>query len=168
MIQNEKVRLWVNRIMAFAVGGLAILVVMSLVVTAPVRSENADLTEQIDEIQHGAARLLDEANVFVQIGSYEKAKKSLDTLFEKHPASNEAADGAVLFTAIEATLRESEQKWNAAVDTVRAAWEETTAEAMRAKLERDRVLMETNMSETLTKEWEQSKATIRREWEKSQ
>jgi hypothetical protein len=166
MIQNEKVRVWVNRVLAFAVGGLAVLITMSLLVTAPVRAENADLTKEIDEIQNGAARLLNEANVFAEIGSYVKAKQSLDTLFEKHPASSEAADGADLYKVIDATIREKDQKWEAAVDSIRATWEQKNAEAMRAKIEQDRVLMETTMVETLAKEWARSEAAIRREWEK--
>ena len=93
------------------------------------------------------------------------AEKSLDSLFETHPASSEAADGAELYSAIEATMRENDQKWDAAVDSVRSAWEETTAEAMRADLERQRGLMETNLSATLATRWETSKAAIRKEWE---
>ncbi len=166
MAQKEKKQVWINRVLAFLFGGLVVFAVMSLAVTVPVKSRNATLTKQIDEIQYGAARLLDEANAFILIGSYEKAKSSLESLFEKHPASLEAAEGTALYVEIEATLHESEMKWDAAVETVKTAWESTRAEEIRAEFEQKRVLMETTMSETLAKEWEKSEATVREEWEK--
>ena len=165
MDQNGNGRIWINRILAFIVGGLLTLAVVSLAVVAPVKTENVTLTEQLDEIQNGAARLLSEAVVYAQIESYDKAKKTLNTLFEKHPASAEAGEGAILYAGIETTIKESDQKWEAAVAMVRTEWEKTTSSELREKFERDRLLMETNLTVTLEKEWEKAKASIRQEWE---
>jgi flagellar biosynthesis/type III secretory pathway M-ring protein FliF/YscJ len=164
MKQNENVHVWRARIVAFLVGGLLVFGVLSIAVMSPLKSRNAALTKQIDQDQNGAVRLLEEANTLVKIGSYEKAKKSLDTLFEMHPASSEASDGANLYKSIEDTLREDEVKWAAAVDSVRATWEESIAGSMRDQFEKDRLLMEANMTDTLAKEWEDSKDKVREEW----
>lgn len=164
MIQKENNHKWLNRIMSFLFGGLLVFAAMSLAVTAPLKSQSTALTMQLDEIRYGPDRLLGEANVFVQRGSYEEAISSLDSLFEKHPATTQAAEGAVLYRDIEATLQDDEMKWDAALETVKTAWENTRAEEIRADFEVDRALMETNMAETLAKEWEESKATIQEEW----
>lgn len=167
MDKKEKKRVWMNRILAFLFGGLVVFAVFSFAVTAPVKSRNAALTEQLDEIRFGADRLLEEARAYIVIGSDDKAKSTLDTLFEQHPASTQAAEGAVLYSDIELRLLEGDTRWDDAVETVKAAWENTRAGEIRAQFETERLQMESTMTETLAQEWEESKDAIREEWEES-
>lgn len=166
MIQNEQTRVWVNRVMAFLVGGVIVLAVMSIATVSPLRKDNATLTKQLDEIRNGAVRLLGEATVQFEVGSYDNAKKTLNVLFKEQPTSAEAAEGKKLFAEIEAIVRQMDEKWNAASAEIRAAWEKTTTAQLRANLEKERLLVETNLTDTLNKEWEKSKSTIRKEWER--
>jgi len=165
MIKNEEKRVLVNRIMAFLLGGVIILAVMSLAVVSPLRKDNATLTSQLDEIQNGAVRLLGEATVQFQNGSYDNAKNTLNVLFEKQPTSAEAVEGKKLFAEIETILREMDEKWDAAAEGVRAEWEKTRTAELRANLEKERLLVETNLEDTLNKEWAKSKMQIRNDWE---
>ena len=167
MIQNEQARVWVNRIVAFLLGGAIILAVISLAIVSPLRNDNAALTSQLDEIRTGAVRLLGEATVQFQNGSYDNAKKTLNVLFEEQPTSAEAAEGKKLFAEIEAIVREMDEKWDAASAEVRAEWEKTRTAELRANLEKERLLVETNLEDTLNKEWEKSKSQVRKEWEAS-
>lgn len=165
MIQNEEARVWVNRIAAFLTGAVVMLAVMSFVVITPLKDKNATLTAQLDEIRNGAVRLLGEATVQFQNGSYENAKRTLDVLFKEQPTSAEAAEGKKLYTEIEAVVTKMDQAWESASAEVRAAWEETRTAELRAKLEQERVLLEINLEDTLNTEWERSRQEIRREWE---
>ena len=165
MIENEQTRVWVNRVVAFLAGGAIILAVMSFVVVTPLRKENTTLASQLDEIRTGAVRLLGEATVQFQNGSYDNAKKTLNVLFEEQPTSAEAVEGKKLYAEIEAIERDMDEKWDAASAGVRAEWEKTRTAEMRANLEKERLLVETNLEDTLNKEWEKSKSQIRREWE---
>lgn len=167
MIKNAEARIWVNRIVAFLGGGLIILAVMYLAVVEPVNKKNTDLVAQMEDIENGAAKLLGEANVYVLNGSYDNAEKTLNALFEKHPASSEAAEGMKLFAEVEEKVKALDLAWESASGAIRAEWEKTTSAQMRAKMEQDRALMETNMTETLNKEWEKVKAKIRQEWEET-
>lgn len=167
MVNKENNRLWMNRVLAFLFGGLVVFAVLSFAVTTPVKNRNAALSEQLDEIRFGADRLLEEARAYVLNGSEDKAMGALETLFDKHPASAEAAEGTVLYSEIESNLLEGNKKWNDAVEAVKTAWEDTRADEMRAQFEEDRLLMESNMSAKLTKEWEEAKETVREEWEES-
>ena len=166
MIKNENGRIWVNRVLAFVVGGLIVLAVMSLAVVAPVRAEKEALAKQLDEVQNGAARLLAEAKVLVESKSYDSALKTLSTLFEKQPGSSQVIEGRKLYADIEITVQAKEQKWEAAVGAIRTAWEKATAAELLAKAEQDKQLVETGMAETLVKEWNNVKDQIRQDWEK--
>ena len=168
MIQNEKGRIWVNRIVAFLFGGLIVLAVMSFAVVSPLKDENATVTTQLNEIRTGAVRLLGEATVQFQNKSYDAAKKTLDVLIKEHPTSDEAAQGKQLYAEIEAIVREMDEKWGAASPEIRAEWEKTRTAELRANLEKERLLVETNLADTLNKEWESSKLDIRREWEQGE
>ena len=158
--------IWINRILAFVAGGLIVLAIMSLAVVAPVRLENEALAEQLDEMQHGAARLLAEAKVFAESKSYDSALRTLNTLFEKRPGSSEVVEGRKLYAEIEITVQAKEQKWEAAVGSIRAAWEKARAAELLAKAAQDKQAVETGMAETLVKEWEKVKDQIRQDWEK--
>ena len=167
MIENEQTRVWVNRFVAFLLGGAIILAVMSFAVVSPLRKENTTVAEQLDEIRTGAVRLLGEATVQFQNGSYDDAKKTLNVLFEEQPTSAEAVEGKKLFAEIDAILREMDEKWDAASAEVRAEWEKARTAELRANLEKERLLVETNLEDTLNKEWEKSKSQVRKEWEAS-
>jgi predicted Zn-dependent protease len=162
---NEKGRLWVNRFLALVAGGLIVFAIMSLAVVTPVRKEKEALAKQLDEVQNGAARLLSEAKVLTESKSYDNALETLNTLFEKQPGSSEVAEGRKLYTEIEIAVLAKEQKWDAAVGTIRAAWEKARAAELLLKAEQEKQLVKTSMAETLATEWEKAKDQIKQDWE---
>jgi predicted Zn-dependent protease len=162
---NERGKIWVNRLLAFAAGGLLVFAIMSLAVVTPVRREKEALAKQLDEVQNGAARLLAEAKVLVESKSYDNALETLNTLFEKQPGSSEMVEGRKLYTEIEIAVQAKEQKWEAAVGAIRTAWEKARAAELLAKAEQDKQLVKTSMADTLNTEWEKAKDQIRQEWE---
>jgi predicted Zn-dependent protease len=162
---NEGGRIWVNRLLALVAGGLIVFAVMSLAIVTPVRREKEALAKQLDEVQNGAARLLAEAKVLAESKSYDNALKTLNTLFERQPGSSEMVEGRKLYTEIEIMVQAKEQKWEAAVGAIRAAWEKAKAAELLVKAEQDKQLVETGMAATLTTEWEKVKDQIRQEWE---
>jgi hypothetical protein len=166
VIKNERARVWVNRVLAFLAGGVVVLIIMSVAAVAPVRSQVETLTKQLDEAQHGAARLLSEAKALVASKDYERALSTLETLLDKQPGSSEATEGRKLHAEIQTMIRERDQRWEAAVGKVREAWVKAAATELRAQSEKDRAELETNMNATLDKEWEKIKDQIRSEWEK--
>ena len=105
MIQNEKTRIWLNRIFAFVVGGLLLFLIMNYSVAEKLRKE-------LDESKYAASRLLNDAKANIENKNYARAKASLNTLTEKHPGSNEAAEGTKLFEQIETAIK-TEQKMKA-------------------------------------------------------
>jgi predicted Zn-dependent protease len=162
---NERGKIWVNRLLAFVAGGLLVFAIMSLAVVTPVRREKEALAKQLDEVQNGAARLLAEAKVLAESKSYDNALETLNALFEKQPGSSEMVEGRKLYTEIEIAVQAKEQKWEAAVGAIRAAWEKARAAELLAKAEQDKQLAQTSIAETLVKEWESAKDQIRQEWE---
>ena len=78
-------RIWVSGCPAFVAAGLIVYAIMSLAIVAPIRSQKEALAKQLDEVRNGAARLLAEAKWFADNKSYDSARKTLDTLFEKKP-----------------------------------------------------------------------------------
>ncbi len=162
---NERGKIWVNRLLAFVAGGLLVFAIISLAVVAPVRKEKEALAKQLDEVQNGAARLLAEAKVLAESKSYDNALETLNTLFEKQPGSSEVVEGRKLYTEIEISVKAKEQKWEAAVGAIRAAWEKARAAELLAKAEQDKQLAETSLAETLVTEWEKAKDQIRQDWE---
>jgi predicted Zn-dependent protease len=163
---NESGRIWVNRLVAFAAGGLLAFAIMSLGVVNPVRRQKEALAKQLDEVQYGAARLLGEAKVLAESKSYDKALETLHTLFAKQPGSSEMVEGRKLYTEVEIAIQAKDRKWEAAVGAIRAAWEKARAAELLAKAEEDRQLVKTSMADTLNTEWEKAKDQIRQEWEK--
>jgi hypothetical protein len=159
---SGKPRMWVNRIVAFLGGGLVVAIVLSIALVGPVNSRNKALKTELDEIQNGAPRLLAEAKAFAEGKDYDNALKTLDVLFVQQPASKEAIEGKKLYATIEATVRDSNMKWEGAMTSIRKAWEKTTAAQLR---EQGRAQVESDMAETLKKEWEKVKDQIRKAWE---
>ena len=164
MIKNEKGRMWVNRVLAFLVGALVIYAVMSLSVVKNVKAENAELKKELYE----PGRLLTSAKELFENRNYSEAKKTLDTLFEKHPGASEMAEGKQLFAEIEAEQNALDKKWEAAVGAIREEWATTMAAKLRADFEKDRETLETNMNDVLNTEWDKMKDRIREEWERQE
>jgi hypothetical protein len=162
---NGKPRIWVNRILAFLAGGLLALIVMGIAIVSPLNTRNKDLTTKLDNIENAAPRLLAEARASMETKDYANALKTLDVLFIQQPVSQEAVEGKKLYTAIEATVKDSDMKWEAAMVSIKNAWEKTTTAQLR---EQARAQVENTMTETLNREWENSKDRIRKEWEDRQ
>jgi len=159
-------RVWVSGCLAFVAAGLIVYAIMSLAVVAPIRSQKEALAKQLDEVQNGAARLLAEAKGFADSKSYDSALKTLDALFEKQPGSSQVVEGRKLYAEIEIKAMAKEQKWDAALPAIRAAWEKAKAAELMADVEQQKKLLETGMAETLATEWNKAKDQIRQDWEK--
>jgi hypothetical protein len=159
---NGKPRLWVNRIVAFLGGGLLVFIVVSIAVIGPANTRNKDLAAQLDTIQNAAPRLLAEAKSSLDAEDYASALKTLDVLFVEQPTSQEAIEGRLLYATIEKTVSESNMRWEAAMVSIKKAWEKTTAAQLR---EQARAQVENTMAEALDREWNNAKDLIRKEWE---
>jgi predicted Zn-dependent protease len=166
MSNNQDRKIWVNRLLAFAAGGLIMFAIMSLAVVAPVRRERKALAMQLDEVQNGAARLLGEAKVLAESKSYESALSTLSTLFEKQPGASQVVEGRKLYAEIEIAVQAKEKKWESAVGAIRAAWETAKATEIMANAEKEKQLVQKGMAETLATEWEKVKDQIKQDWEK--
>jgi hypothetical protein len=162
MIENQTTRVWVNRVFAFLVGALLIYAVMSLSVVKNVKAENEELKKEL----YDPSRLLTNAKGFFENRDYGDAKKTLDTLFEKHPGASEMVEGKQLYAEIEAEKNALDKKWEAAVGAIREEWATTMAAQLRAEFEKDRETLEKNMNDVLNTEWDKMKDRIREEWEK--
>ena len=162
MIENVKARIWVNRVLAFLLGALVIFAVMSLSIVKNVKEENEAMKTEL----YDPGRLLTNAKGFFENGNYGEAKKTLDTLFEKHPGASEMVEGKQLYADIEAEQNALDKKWEAAVGGIREEWATTMAAQLRAKFEEDRAALETNMTDVLNTEWDKMKDKIREEWER--
>lgn len=166
MIKNQEGRIWVNRIFAFVIGGLVVLVIMFIVVVSPVRRENETLVKQLDEEINGAARFLEEAKAYAASESYDYALRTLNNLFDKQPGSSEVVEGRKLYAEIEMAVQAKDKEWDAAVGAIRVAWEKARAAELLAKAEEDKKLVESSMGETLIREWDAAEDQIREDWEK--
>jgi hypothetical protein len=155
-------KVWVNRIVAFLGGGLLTLIVLSIAVTGPANNRNKALTAELDQIRNGAPRLLAEARAFVDSKDYASAMKTLDVLFVQQPVSKEALEGKKLYAVAVKTIQDSNTRWDAAMVSIKSAWEKTTAAQLR---EQSRAQVENDMTDTLNKEWDKAKDQIRKDWE---
>jgi len=166
MIENEKTRIWVNRIVSFIIAGGLMFLIMNYGVAQKIRKE-------LDECKYEATLLLNDAKAFFENDNYNKAKETLDILFGKHPSSNEAIEGKKLYAEIETAVqkeqelqKELDRKWEAAVGGIRKEWAKTMAAQLRAEFEKNREQLEKDMDKILNEEWEKMKGEIREEWEK--
>jgi len=165
MTKSDGPRVWANRLLSLVAGGLIVLIIMSLAAVAPLKSQNATLTKQLDELQNGAARLLGEAKAYVANKSYSNAQQSLQTLLAQQPGSDEAVEGKKLLAEISATIALRDQKWEASVAAIKSAWEKSTAAKLLADADAVRQGVASGMADTLRTQWEQSKDRIRQDWE---
>jgi len=163
MIKNEKTRIWVNRIVSLVIAGGLMFLVMNFVVADKIRKE-------LDECKYEATGLLNDAKAYYENEDYDRAKETLNTLFEKRPGSNEAVEGKKLYTQMETAQKELDTKWEAAVGKIREEWVKTMVVQLREQLKEKAVTekeeLERDMNDILDKEWEKVKDTIREEWEK--
>ena len=161
MIENQTTRVWVNRVLAFLLGALLMYAVISLSIVKNVKEENEALKTEL----YDPGRLLTSAKELFGNENYGEAKKTLDSLFEKHPGATEMTEGKQLYDQIEAEQNALDKKWEAAAGTIREEWATKMAAQLRAEFEKDREKLEKNMDDVLNTEWEKMKDKIREEWE---
>ena len=166
MIKNEKARMWVNRIVSLIIAGGLMFLVMNFYVAGKIRKE-------LDECKYEATGLLNDAKASFENKDYDKAKETLNTLFIKHPDSNETAEGKKIYAEIEDAVKNQEElntKWEAAVGGIREEWAKTMVVQLREQLKEKAITekdeLEKNMDDMLNSEWDKVKEEIREEWEK--
>jgi len=166
MIKNEKARMWVNRIVSLIIAGGLMFLVMNFYVAGKIRKE-------LDECKYEATGLLNDAKASFENKDYDKAKETLNTLFIKHPDSNETAEGKKVYAEIEDAVKNQEEldkKWEAAVGGIREEWAKTMVVQLREQLKEKAITekdeLEKNMDDMLNSEWDKVKEEIREEWEK--
>jgi hypothetical protein len=165
VFKSDGPKTWANRLISAVLGGLIVLIIMSVAAVGPVKSKNAELTKQLNEVTNGAARLLSEAKAYVTNKAYISAQDSLTALFANHPGSAEAVEGKKISSDIAAAIAHQNQKWESAAVSVKASWEKVEAAKLRADADAARQLIETSMADTLNTQWERSKDQVRRDWE---
>ena len=166
MIKNEKARMWVNRIVSLIIAGGLMFLIMNYVVAEKIRKE-------LDECKYEATGLLNDAKASFENKEYDKAKETLNTLFIKHPDSNETAEGKKVYAEIEDAVKNQEEldrKWEAAVGGIREEWAKTMVLQLREQLKEKAITekeeLERDMNDILNSEWEKVQEEIREEWEK--
>jgi hypothetical protein len=164
MIQNEKLRIGVNRVMSFLIGGLLVLVIMNMTVVSTIKAQNAQLTKNYNE----AGQMLSDAKAQVASRNYQSAQTTLDALFEKHPGSAEVVEGRKLYTDVAATVAKDSARWDTAVGAIKDKWARDLAARLRSQSEAQRQEMEKDMTDTIAKEWEKAKDQVRQEWARQQ
>jgi hypothetical protein len=158
MAKNEQAKLWVNRIVSMIIAGGLMFLIMNYGVTNKLRNE-------LDSTKYEAARLFDDAKAFFKNEDYARAKKTLDTLFEARPGSDEALEGKKLYALMDTMQQNLDAKWESAEAEIREAWEVVTAAKLREDLIKEGEELEKNMESLLDTEWENKKDLIRKEWE---
>ena len=166
MIKNEKAKLTVNRVIAFACGALVALVAMNLTVVNTEKGLNKELAGKLDAALYEPGRLLDDANAQLKSQEYGKALQSLAVLFDKHPGSAEAAAGKSLELTATAAQQKAAAAWDAEAPAAKARWIKERTAALRAKSDEARSELEKGMDATLNQEWEREMDQVRIEWEK--
>jgi hypothetical protein len=158
MSENIKSKLWINRIVSMIIAGGLMFLVMNFTVAGKLRKE-------LDSIKHEPTTLLNDAKAYYENEDYDRAKDTLNTLFEKRPGSNEAVEGKELYTQMETAQEELDVKWEAAVGGIRAEWELAKAAQLREDYRMEGEKLEKNMDDLLNSEWDNVKEGIREEWE---
>jgi hypothetical protein len=158
MIKNEKTRIWVNRIASMVIAGGVMFLVMNFGVTDKLRKE-------LNASKYEATELLNDAQAFYENEDYDRAKETLNILFEKRPGSNEAVEGKKLYTQMETEQNDLDAKWEAAVGGIREEWEIAMAAKLREAHMKEGEKLEDGMENLLNNEWEEIKDTIRQEFE---
>ena len=166
MIKNEMARIWVNRVFSFLAGAFVLFIVLQAAVISGTKRQNTELKKNLDEIQYEPGRMLDEGKTYFKQNDYDNAKETLNTLFEKHPASKETTEGRKLYAEIEKKQEAMNKKWDMAAAGVREEWEKTKIAQLKEKFEKEREQMQNDMKNNLDSDWDKEKVQIREEWEK--
>jgi len=166
MIKNEKARIWVNRIVSMIIAGGIMFLVMNFYVAEKIR-------EELHEVRYEASTLLNDAKSSVKYNNYQSAIKTLDTLFMKHPDSQEALEGKKIYTEIESTLKNQkalDKEWEIVLPEIRDEWVKMKIvqlrEEQKAKAIEEKEKLEKNMDAILNDEWEKEKVEVKKQWEK--
>jgi hypothetical protein len=156
-MKDEKSRLTLNRIVAFVAGGLLVFLVMSATVVSVSNKQVADLKQQLDASVYEPGKLMAEAKAEVLAKDYKKAGETLNALFEKHPGSNEAVQGKILYDSAMAAEKKANDKWDVAVVGIRNKWASQEGLRLRTQYEKD-------LGDTLNQEWDKVKDQMRSDW----
>ena len=158
MSEDKKSKLWINRIVSLIIAGGLMFLVMNFTVAGKLRKE-------LDSVKYEPTSLLNDARAYYENENYNRAKETLNTLFEKRPGSNEAVEGKELYTQMETAQKELDARWEAAVGGIREEWAIAMAAELREEYIKEGEQLEKNMGTMLDSEWEKVKDTIREEWE---
>ena len=168
MPKNEKLNLLLNRAVAFIVGGLLVLLVMNFTVVKKVKAENEQLTSALDTSRYEAGRLLEDAKAQLANGDYAMAEASLASLFTNQPGSAEATEGKVLLAQVEKESMAADERWEAALPSIRKEWTDTLAAELRGQIEKDRAKFENELEATINAAWAKAESKVREEWSAEQ
>jgi len=158
MSEDKKSKMWINRIVSLIIAGGLMFLVMNFTVAGKLRKE-------LDSVKYEPTSLLNDARAYYENENYNRAKETLNTLFEKRPGSNEAVEGKELYTQMETAQKELDARWEAAVGGIREEWAIAMAAELREEYMKEGEQLEKNMGTLLDSEWEKVKDTIREEWE---
>lgn len=158
MSEDKKSKMWINTIVSLIIAGGLMFLVMNYTVAGKLRKE-------LDSIKYEPTTLLNDARAYYENEDYEKAKETLNTLFEKRPGSNEAVEGKELYTQMDTAQKERDANWEAAVGEIREEWAIAMAAQLREEHIKEGEQLEKDMGTLLDREWENMKETIRLEWE---
>ncbi len=168
MIQNEKTRMAVNRILSFVVGGLLVYVVLTMTVVSGIKKQNEQLAKQLDTSQYEAGRLLADAKAQFEQRDFAKVMVTVTDLLDKRPGSPQAAEAKGLYEEAKLAMATDNANWEAAMGGIRDKWAQEMTAQLRAQSEKTRLEMEKGLDDTLNKEWEKMKEQVRVEWTKQQ
>lgn len=166
MIKNQAIRIWVNRVISFLIGGLVLFIIVQINVVGGLEDRNTKLTKELEGIKFEPGRLLAQSNTYFEINDYNNAKRVLDNLFEKHPGSDETTKGKLLYIQIEKQQKDRDKKWNAAEKEIREDWTKKMIIELKEQWAKEKAQKEQDLNNNLDTEWNNSKAKIREEWEK--
>ncbi|MFW6338319.1 MAG: hypothetical protein ACOC25_05280 [Alkalispirochaetaceae bacterium] len=168
MESNEKRTLIMNRVVSFVAGGLLVFAVMSFTVVKSANAENEELSQALDTSRFEAGRLLEDAKAQLSSGDYEGAEDSLTALFANQPGSPEATEGKALLARVEEEAAASDQRWEAALPSIREEWAAAMAAELRAEFDADRTKFENELEGTINKAWEKAQSDVRAAWSEEQ
>lgn len=168
MEKNEKRTLIINRVVSFIAGGLLVFAVMSFTVVSSANAENEELSKALDTSRFEAGRLLDDAEAQLSSGEYEEAKASLTALFANQPGSPEATEGKALLARVEQEAAAADQRWEAALPSLREEWADAMALELRTKFDEDRAKFESELEATINEAWEKARTDVRAAWSDEQ
>jgi len=165
MATSDGKNIIVNRVISFAAGALLMFVVMNFSVVNTAKKKNVELTAALDASRFEAGRLLGDAAAQLNARDYDKSRESLAILFERYPGSVESVDGKALLAKVESSNLEADTKWANVLSSVKQKWMDERIAVLRSESETARALMEKDMNEKITKEWDSSLDQKRKEWE---